>query len=61
MNLNFYSVAEAARLLRVSQKTLRRLIHSGEVPAVKVGRNYRISNKILENAAHSGLFREDDR
>jgi excisionase family DNA binding protein len=38
----FVTVAEVARLLRVSNMTVYRLIQSGQLPAVRVGRSYRI-------------------
>ncbi len=36
------TVAEVAAQLRVSTMTIYRLIRSGELPAVRVGRNYRV-------------------
>jgi excisionase family DNA binding protein len=36
------TVAEVADVLRVSTMTVYRLIHNGELPAVRVGRNYRV-------------------
>lgn len=38
----FYTVAEAAALLRVSDQTVRRLISAGRIAAVLVGRQVRI-------------------
>jgi excisionase family DNA binding protein len=38
----FLTVAEVARRLRVSNMTVYRLINSGQLPAVRVGRGYRI-------------------
>lgn len=42
------TLAEAAEALRVSQATVRRLIERGELPAVRVGRLWRISSNALE-------------
>ncbi|MBW3576840.1 MAG: helix-turn-helix domain-containing protein [Actinobacteria bacterium] len=42
------TVAEVADLLRVSTMTVYRLIRSGELPAVRVGRNYRVRRDELE-------------
>lgn len=39
----FLTVAEVARGLRVSNMTVYRLVNSGQLPAVRVGRSYRIS------------------
>ncbi len=38
----FLTVQEIAREMRVSWKTVVRLIQSGELPAIKFGRSYRI-------------------
>ena len=38
----FLTVAEVAQLLRVSTMTVYRLIKSGELAAVRVGKSYRI-------------------
>ncbi|HXY42983.1 MAG TPA: helix-turn-helix domain-containing protein [Acidimicrobiales bacterium] len=38
----FYTVAEVARVLRVSSMTVYRLINSGQLPAVRVGKSYRL-------------------
>ncbi|NNC80223.1 MAG: helix-turn-helix domain-containing protein [Acidimicrobiales bacterium] len=36
------TVAEVAQLMRVSTMTVYRLIKAGELPAVRVGRSYRL-------------------
>jgi excisionase family DNA binding protein len=38
----FATVGEVARQLRVSNMTVYRLVKSGDLPAVRVGRGYRI-------------------
>lgn len=40
--VTFLTVAEVAELARVSKMTVYRLIHSGELPAVRFGRSYRV-------------------
>lgn len=42
------TVAEVAELLRVSTMTVYRLIRSGDLPAVRVGRNYRVRRGDLD-------------
>ena len=42
------TVAEVARAMRVSNMTVYRLIKSGELPAVRVGKNYRLRETDLE-------------
>ena len=39
---DFRTVAEVAELMRVSKMTVYRLVHSGELPAVRVGRSFRV-------------------
>jgi len=38
----FLTVAEVATLLRVSNMTVYRIITAGELPAVRVGKSYRL-------------------
>lgn len=38
----FLTVAEVARQLRVSNMTVYRLIKAGDMPAVRIGRGYRL-------------------
>ena len=47
----FLTVAEVAALMRVSKMTVYRLVHSGELPAVRVGRSFRVP----EQAVHDYL------
>lgn len=42
MTETLLTAAEVADQLRVSTMTIYRLIRSGELPAVRVGRNYRV-------------------
>ena len=49
--VKFLTVAEVATLMRVSKMTVYRLVHSGEIPAVRVGRSFRVP----ENAVHQYL------
>lgn len=38
----FLTVAEVASVLRVSRMTVYRLVHAGDMPAVRVGRSFRV-------------------
>lgn len=40
--VKFLTVAEVAAVMRVSKMTVYRLVHSGELPAVRVGRSFRV-------------------
>ena len=48
--VRFLTVAEVAALLRVSSMTVYRLVHSGELPAVRFGRSYRIPESEVTRA-----------
>lgn len=55
--MRFLTVAEVAELMRVSKMTVYRLVHSGDLTAVRVGRSFRVP----EQAVHEYLreaFRE---
>jgi len=41
-NLRFLTVGEVADMMRVSNMTVYRLVHAGELPAVRFGRSFRI-------------------
>ena len=45
---DYYSIAEVAEHLSLSQKSIRRYIASGQLGAVKIGSNYRIPKGALE-------------
>jgi excisionase family DNA binding protein len=49
--VTFLTVAEVASIMRVSKMTVYRLVHSGELPAVRVGRSFRVP----EQAVHDYL------
>ena len=49
--VSFLTVAEVAALMRVSKMTVYRLVHGGELPAVQVGRSFRVA----EQAVHDYL------
>lgn len=42
LSARFVTVSEVARQLRVSNMTVYRLVKQGQLPAVRVGRGYRI-------------------
>ncbi|WP_370325035.1 helix-turn-helix domain-containing protein [Euzebya sp.] len=42
-----WTVAEVAEHMRVSNMTVYRLIKAGDLPAIRVGKNYRIRGKEL--------------
>jgi excisionase family DNA binding protein len=46
----FLTVAEVATLMRVSNMTVYRLVHAGELPAVRFGRSFRIPESAVAAA-----------
>lgn len=44
----FYSVNEIAKFLCVSRETIARAVRTGEIPSMKIGRQYRVSKVDLE-------------
>jgi excisionase family DNA binding protein len=38
----FLTIAEVASMMRVSKMTVYRLVHGGELPALRVGRSFRV-------------------
>jgi excisionase family DNA binding protein len=40
--VSFLTVAEVAAIMRVSKMTVYRLVHGGELSAVRVGRSFRV-------------------
>jgi excisionase family DNA binding protein len=44
----FLTVAEVAAVLRVSTMTVYRLINAGQLPAVRIGRSFRLREEDLD-------------
>ena len=47
--VKFMTVAEVAATMRVSKMTVYRLVHGGELPAVRVGRSFRVHEKAVHD------------
>ena len=47
-NATYLSVKEVAELFRICPKTVRRWIAAGELPATRLGRDYRIARSDLK-------------
>lgn len=52
----FLTVAEVASLMRVSKMTVYRLVHSGELPAVRVGRSFRVHSKAVHDYLDTSVY-----
>ncbi len=46
--VRFLTVAEVATAMRVSKMTVYRLVHAGELSAVRVGRSYRVPERAVQ-------------
>ena len=44
----FLTVSEVARQLRVSNMTVYRLINSGQLPAVRIGKSFRLREEDID-------------
>ena len=49
------TVAEVARAMRVSKMTVYRLVHAGDLPAVQVGRSYRVNEDAVRDYLRDSL------
>jgi excisionase family DNA binding protein len=56
----FLTVAEVAAMLRVSRMTVYRLVHSGDLPAIRFGRSFRVPESAVQ-AAVSALVTDESR
>jgi excisionase family DNA binding protein len=54
--VKFLTVAEVAALMRVSKMTVYRLVHSGELTAVRVGRSFRVPEKAVHDYLRQAYF-----
>ena len=53
--LKFLTVAEVATLMRVSKMTVYRLVHSGELASVRVGRSFRVPERAVDDYLRVGF------
>ncbi|MGB3762176.1 MAG: helix-turn-helix domain-containing protein [Ornithinimicrobium sp.] len=47
--MSFMTVAEVATLMRVSKMTVYRLVHNNELPAIRVGRSFRVPSAAVQD------------
>jgi excisionase family DNA binding protein len=47
--VSFLTVTEVAAIMRVSKMTVYRLVHGGELAAVRVGRSFRVPEPAVRN------------
>jgi excisionase family DNA binding protein len=56
MGAPFLTVAEIAQRMRVSKMTVYRLVHSGELPAVRFGRSFRVQRAAVEELIRAARY-----
>ncbi len=54
--VRFLTVAEVASVMRVSKMTVYRMVHSGELPAVRVGRSFRVPEQAVQDYLKGAFF-----
>jgi len=54
--VRFLTVAEVAAVMRVSKMTVYRMVHSGELPAVRVGRSFRVPEQAVQDYLKGAFF-----
>jgi excisionase family DNA binding protein len=55
-NVRFLTVAEVATAMRVSKMTVYRLVHAGDLPAVRVGRSFRVPEDAVNEYLRKAYF-----
>jgi excisionase family DNA binding protein len=56
----FMTTHEIADLFKVSEATVRAWIHEGDLPAIRVGREFRVAVKDLEAFVNAHATRSED-
>ncbi|GLI26879.1 transcriptional regulator [Agromyces rhizosphaerae] len=54
-DVRFLTVAEVAAIMRVSKMTVYRLVHAGELPAIRFGRSFRVPESAIADAVRGGV------
>ncbi len=54
--VRFLTIAEVASAMRVSKMTVYRLVHNGELPAVRVGRSFRVPEQAVQSYLQESFF-----
>ncbi len=54
-SVRFLTVAEVAEMMRVSKMTVYRLVHSGDLPAIRFGRSFRVPESAVQAAVDSRI------
>jgi excisionase family DNA binding protein len=55
-DVKFLTVAEVAEAMRVSKMTVYRLVHAGTLPAVRVGRSFRVPEDAVTEYLRNSFY-----
>lgn len=55
-DVTFLTVAEVAARMRVSKMTVYRLVHNGELPAVRLGRSFRVTEEDVNDYIRKSFY-----
>ncbi len=55
MEEEYYSINEICRKFKISHSTIYRKIKSGEIPAIKLGRYWKIPKSVLQRILYYSL------
>ncbi len=51
-SISLFTVKEIAQVFRLTDAAIRRMIRDKELPAIQIGREYRISRHVVEKILH---------
>ena len=54
--VKFLTIAEVAATMRVSKMTVYRLVHNGDLPAVRVGRSFRVTEEDVNEYLRKSFY-----
>ncbi|MBF4571692.1 helix-turn-helix domain-containing protein [Herbiconiux sp. VKM Ac-1786] len=54
-DVKFLTVAEVAEMMRVSKMTVYRLVHAGDLPAIRFGRSFRVPESAVAVALRNHI------
>ena len=54
-DVRFLTVAEVAEIMRVSKMTVYRMVHAGELPAIRFGRSFRVTESAVAEMLRGGI------
>ncbi len=60
--MQYISINDAAKVLKVNRRTIYMLVKSGEIPAIRVGSQWRIPESFLEEGTENNKnYKEEEK